>query len=332
MSGSPNQKLKLLFLMKILLEQTDEENPLTINELIIELSKYEIAAERKALYNDLDLLKEFGLDIICKRNKSYGYYVGAREFELPELKLLVDAVQSSRFITKKKSTELIKKLEGLTSRALAKNLQDQVFIGDRVKPINERIYYNIDTLYKAIAQGNQVSFKYFEYTLDKKKIYRHNGKAYIVSPFALTWTEDKYYLISHYAKHMQELTHFRVDRMDEICIQDNKRTNIEAITGNRELNLAKYTNSMFGMYSGETERVKILFSNELVNVVIDRFGEEVSLIKADRDHFSVTVEVTASTPFLAWLFQFGNKAKILWPEHVQKKMREMISRVGEVYK
>lgn len=182
LSGSTNQKLKILYLMKILEENTDEENPMTMHDIIDELSKYNISAERKSLYNDMELLKQFGIDIICKKSNTSSYYIGNRVFEIPELKLLVDVVQSSKFITKKKSNELIKKIESLTSRYLAKQLQRQVFISDRVKAINETIYYNIDTLHNAIAQNKQISFKYFEYTIEKKKQYKKNGENYICKP------------------------------------------------------------------------------------------------------------------------------------------------------
>ena len=205
LAGNINQKLKLLYLMKILIEQTDAENSLTIRDIIDELWKYEIRSERKSIYKDIKLLQQFGLDIICKKSITFSYYIGNRDFELPELKLLVDAVQSSNFITKKKSNDLIKKIENLTSRHLAKQLHRQVFISDRVKAINETIYYNVDTLHNAITQNLQVSFKYFEYTIDKKKQYRKNGEDYIVSPYALSWVDDNYYLISHYLKRIDPL-------------------------------------------------------------------------------------------------------------------------------
>ena len=331
MAGNTNQKLKLLYLMKILLEQTDEENALTISDIISELSRYDISAERKSLYNDIELLRQFGIDVICKKTKTFDYYVGNREFELPELKLLVDAVQSSKFITKRKSNELIKKIENLTSMHLAKQLQRQVFVSDRVKAINEKIYYNVDTLHNAIAQNRQVAFKYFEYTLEKKKQYRKNGADYIVSPFALSWANDNYYLVSHYAKYEGELTHFRVDRMADITILGEQRKSIREITGLREFNIAKYSQQMFSMFSGDNENVHLLFHNSLINVVIDRFGEDIFICKQGEEHFTISVDLSISTALMAWLFQFGDKVKILSPNHLANEMKSMAEGVANLY-
>lgn len=331
MAGNTNQKLKPLYLMKILMEQTDEENALTINEIINELSRYDISAERKSLYNDLELLKQFGIDVVSKRTKTFDYYIGTRDFELPELKLLVDAVQSSKFITKKKSHELIKKIESLTSKHLAKQLQRQVFVSDRVKAINEKIYYNIDTLHNAIAQNKQVAFKYYEYTIEKKKQYRKNGEDYIVSPYALSWVDDNYYLVSHYSKYDGEFTHFRVDRMSDINTLTESRKSVKEVTGDKEFNIAKYSRQMFSMFSGETENVQLLFHNNLINVVIDRFGEEVFICKRDEEHFTVCVEVVVSAALLAWLFQFGNKVQILSPKYLADEMKSMAENVANLY-
>ncbi len=313
------------------MEQTDEEHTMTTNDIINELSKYDICAERKSIYNDMELLKQFGLDIICKKTKTFDYYIGTRDFELPELKLLVDAVQSSKFITKKKSNDLIKKIENLTSGHLAKQLQRQVFVSDRVKAINERIYYNVDTLHNAIAQNNQVSFKYFEYTIEKKKQYRNNGEDYIVSPYALSWVDDNYYLVSHYAKYAGGLTHFRVERMSDITILEEKRINIMEINGDKEFNIAKYSKQIFSMFSGEIENVLLMFENNLINAVIDRFGEEVHICKKDEEHFTVNVEIAISTAFMSWLFQFGDKVKILSPSHLANEMKEMAEKVAKLY-
>ena len=331
MAGNTNQKLKLLYLMKILTEQTDEEHALTISGIINELSKYDISAERKSLYNDMELLRAFGLDVICKKTKTFDYYIGNREFELPELKLLVDAVQSSKFITKKKSSELIKKIESLTSSHLAKQLQRQVFVSDRVKAINETIYYNVDALHNAIAQNRMVSFKYFEYTLEKKKQYRKNGADYIVSPYALSWVNDNYYLVSHYAKYAGELTHFRVDRMTDIKILEGKRTNIQDVIGSKEFNIAKYSQQMFSMFSGEAENIQLLFDASLINVVIDRFGEEIFISKQGDEHFAVGVKVAISTAFMAWLFQFGDKVRIISPKSLVDEMKSMAESVANLY-
>lgn len=331
MSGNINQKLKLLYLMKILTEQTDEEHTLTINNIINKLSLYNISAERKSLYNDMELLKQFGIDIICKKTKTFDYYVGSRDFELPELKLLVDAVSSSRFITKKKSSELIKKIEGLTSSHQAKQLQRQVFVTERLKALNEKIYYNVDALHNAISLKNKVAFKYYEYSIDKKKRYRNEGQDYIVSPYALSWVDDNYYLVSHYNKHAKELTNFRVDRMTDIRVLNEKRIPIKDITGDSEFNIARYSKQIFSMFSGDTESVQIRFHNSLINVVIDRFGEEVFICKQDADFFTICTNVVISSAFLAWLFQFGDKVKIELPDYLAVKMKQMAQTVDRLY-
>jgi predicted DNA-binding transcriptional regulator YafY len=330
MAGNCNQKMKLLFIMKMLCEQTDENHTLSINDIIAQLEMHEISAERKSIYSDIEVLKQFGLDVISRRSKNCGYYIAGREFELPELKLLVDVVQSAKFITHKKSKELIKKLEALTSKHMAKELQRHVFIVDRVKTFNEKIYYNIDALTQAIQEKKQVSFKYYEYTIEKKKQYRNESADYEVSPYELAWTEDNYYLLAYYEKH-DGLTHFRVDRMCDIKVLHENIISLKQVTGKDNFNVAEYTKGIFNMYSGEMQSVQLLFCNSLINVVIDRFGEDVSIYKGDDTHFVARVNVNASQTFLAWLFQFGDKVKIMSPQGLQEKMKEMTQKVGELY-
>ena len=223
MAKSENQKLKLLYLRKIFEEQTDEKHPITIAQIIDELSKYGIEAERKSLYRDIRLLQDFGMDILPMRGKSYGYYLGSREFELPELKLLVDAVQSSRFITHKKSGELIKKLEALASKHDAAQLQRTVYVINRIKTANESIYYNVDSICAAIAENSRVSFKYFDWTAEKTRAYRRGGERYVVSPWSLTWDDEMYYLVAYDSEELK-IKHFRVDKM----------TNIETVARERD--------------------------------------------------------------------------------------------------
>jgi predicted DNA-binding transcriptional regulator YafY len=212
-----NQKLKVLYLLKILLENTDEENGMTVKDIIAELDRYGIPAERKSIYSDIEALQFFGVDIVTKRTRTTEYYIANRFFEMPELKLLVDAVQCSKFITHKKSEELIRKLSSLTSRHQSKLLQRQVYVANRVKTMNESIYYNVDRLYSAIAQNKQISFQYFQYTVDKKKKFRKDGERYITSPYALSWDNENYYLITFSEKY-QDFTHYRVDKMSDIKI------------------------------------------------------------------------------------------------------------------
>ncbi|WFD10880.1 helix-turn-helix transcriptional regulator [Tepidibacter hydrothermalis] len=327
MSSNSNLKLKPLYIMKILLEKTDEKHFLTVNDIISELKKHDIPSERKSIYSDIELLKSFGIDIICEKGRANKYYIGSREFELPELKLLVDAVQSSKFITAKKSTELIKKIEKLASIYEAKELHRQVFVSDRVKTVNEAIYYNVDAIHKAIQENKKVAFKYFEYDTDKKIKFRRNGEKYIVSPYALTWENGNYYLISYYERY-ENISNFRVDRMNKIEIIDEDRFMIE--DGNK-FDVADYSNKIFNMFSGDIESVELQFDNSLINVVIDRFGKEVFINKKDENSFSIKVEVAESSTFYGWLFMFGNRVRILSPQWLVDTFKEKIEEVRANY-
>ena len=323
MPRSPNQKLKLLYLFKILMEKTDTEHALTVPEMIKELQKYNISAERKSIYDDIESLKTLGIDIMCQKTKTYNYYIASRTFQLAELKLLADAVTSSKFITEKKSRELIKKIGSLTSSYEARQLTRQVYVAGRVKTMNEKIYYNVDVIHQAISRNRQVSFKYLEYTLDKKKRYRNDGSRYIASPYTLTWDDENYYMISYYEKY-KGITHFRVDKMDNIEI-------LEQQSRNEEINIGEYTKKIFSMYGGEEESVRIQFDNSLLGVVIDRFGKDTITYKVDDNSFIAILTVELSPPFWGWIFQFGNKAKIVSPESVREEFIEYVDEVIKNY-
>ncbi len=305
--------------MKILLENTDENNTMTVPEMISELSKLGISAERRSIYDDLEYLQLFGLDICSRKSKTTDYYIGSRDFELPELKLLVDCVQSSKFITHKKSMELISKIEKLTSRANAKQLQRQVFITNRVKTFNERIYYNVDKIHEAIAANKQIKFLYFDRDVNKKKVYRKKGEFYTESPVSLTWDDENYYLITYKAKY-DGYTHYRVDKMENIEVVEDER-----LLSNKKFDLSSYAKTMFQMYSGEETNVSIMFDNNLVGVVYDRFGTDVPIIKTDETHFICNVKVAISPHFLSWIISFGNRAKIISPSSVIEQLCELLN-------
>lgn len=328
MAKSSNQKLKILYLMKMLLEKTDEENTMTIIDMIAELERYGITAERKSIYDDIEALRHYGIDIATRKTKTTDYFVASRVFELPELKLLVDAVQCSKFVTYKKSNELIKKIESLASSRQAALLHRQVYVTNRVKAINENIYYNVDRLHVAIAENKQVSFKYFDYDIKKEKKYRKNGDLYFVSPYALSWDDENYYLITFSEKY-NDFTHYRVDRMTNIEIVDQPRV---MLPDNEHFNIADYSKKVFNMFGGEEETVELKFDNSLVNAVIDRFGKDVMLDKVDENSFSVRINVAISSTFFAWLTQSGNKVKVLSPESVIEKYQNSIQEILEQYK
>lgn len=324
MAKSPNQKLKLLYLMRLFLERTDEAHPVTVPELIAALGQYGVSAERKSLYDDFEALRHFGLDIVQNGGK---YYVGSRDFELPELKLLVDAVQASRFITESKSRSLIKKLESLVSVHDARQLQRQVLIAGRVKTMNESIYYNIDKLHSAIGEGKQIRFQYFQWTVEKKEALRRDGGWYCVSPWHLRWDDENYYLIAYDAE-ADRVKHYRVDKMKRITLLEAPRLGQERMA---RFDPAVYTRRLFGMYGGQPVRVTLEGENEMVGVLIDRFGKEVPVLPVDGAHFQAFVDVAVSPQFLGWVAGLGGGLRIVSPEPVVQKMQALVQRLAEQY-
>ena len=325
MSKQSNSKAKLLYLVKILTEETDENHPLTTNELIEKLASYGISAERKAIYSDILTLEEFGLDIRTERAVSNKYFVGAGTFELPELKLLADAVSASRFITEKKSRELIEKLSSLTSRHNGKTLSRQVFVPERQRSGNEQIYYTVDAIHEAILKGLKLSFQYFEWTVEKTQKFRHDGEKYVISPLGLSLCDNNYYLIALSPRHKTPI-HFRVDKITGISLLTEHAEDAPA-----NFDIAKYASRTFGMYGGDETRAEILVDNSLAGVIIDRFGRDVSIIKADRDHFLTIVSVTISPTFIGWLLSFGDKMKVLSPPPLVAKIKDTLSSVTDIY-
>jgi predicted DNA-binding transcriptional regulator YafY len=305
--------------MKIFEEKTDEEHPMTISELIDELAKEGISAERKSLYRDIEQLKDFGLDIVSARGKNYVYYLGSRIFELPELKLLVDAVQSSKFITHKKSTDLIRKIESLASEHEAKQLQRQVYVANRIKNANESIYYNVDRIHNAIGENSKISFKYFDWTMNKEKQFRREGAKYTVSPWALTWDDENYYLIA-YETETDMVKHYRVDKMMYIDALHEKRDGKKRFA---EFDMGIYSKKFFGMFNGSEETVTLRCDKSLVGVIIDRFGKNITLFADDDDHFKVNINVAVSPMFFGWVFNFGDKMEIISPKGVIERFKEM---------
>lgn len=327
MAKSCNQKAKILYLLKVFLEETDPEHPLSRKQLEEKLGDMGIHAERKSLYNDIETLKLFGLDIEYRKERPEGYYLSSREFELPELKLLVDAVQSSRFITEKKSAGLIRKIEGLASKYEAKQLQRQVVVTDRIKAMNESIYYNVDILHSAIAQNRQIRFQYYEWTVTKEMRLKRDGAFYQISPWALTWDAENYYLIG-YDETAEILKHFRVDKMLRIEMAEEPRAGKEEFG---RFDMAHYAKRTFGMFGGEEENLRIRFQNRYIGVVIDRFGRDVS-IRPDGDaHFIARVNVVVSEQFFGWLTGLGRGVEILSPDYVVEAYRELLKDISEAY-
>lgn len=328
MPRTSNQKLKLLYLADILLSETDEDHPLTLKEIVSKLKGFDISADRKTLYQDFEVLREYGYDIISeKRGRSCCYFLGERSFELPELKLLVDSVQSAKFITDKKSGALIKKLESLTSRHLAKQLNRQVVISGRVKTMNESIYYNVDRLHEAINCDRQITFNYFQWNIKKEQELRHDGKLYKVSPWGLMWDDENYYLVAYDAEE-EIIKHFRVDKMLRIAISEDKRKGKSCF---KDFDLPKYTKSIFGMFGGAPERVTFEAADHMAGVMIDRFGKDLTIIPSGKDRFKASVNVLVSPQFLAWMISLGHDVRITAPANVVDMMRDEIKRLNEMY-
>ncbi len=321
MAKRPNQKLKLLLLLNILRRETDEQHPLTLEQLRSLLEVQGVAAERKSLYDDLEQLRLLGEDVVTVRDKTVRYYLGQRDFDLPQLRLLVDAVQSSKFITRRKSEELIRRLEGLTSRHLAGQLQRQVLVSGRIKNMNESIYYNVDSLQAAITADRQVQFRYFDWGVDKKQHLRRGGEAYTVSPWALTWDDENYYLIA-YEETSGSIRHYRVDRMLRIHVTDLPR---QGETVFRRQDMAVYTRRTFGMFGGEEQSVTLRCTNRMAGIILDRFGQEITLFPEGDSHFTVRVPVVVSPPFYAWVTGLDNEVHITAPAAVAEGYRQYLA-------
>ena len=328
MPRSPQQKLKILYVMDYLLQNTDEAHPATLAQITGHLAGYGIAAERKSIYDDLEALRAFGLDIVCTgAGRGSAYYIASRDFELPELKLLVDSVQASKFITHKKTAALIKKIERLASVHEAQALQRQVYVAGRIKTMNESIYYNVDEIHSGISQGKKIRFRYFDLDVGKARRFRRDGAYYIVSPYALTWDSENYYLVA-YDTEAAGIRHYRVDRMTAISVLDAQRDGMEAF---RALDMAVYARKVFGMFSGTEEPVRMRFHNHLAGAVLDRLGTETMLIPDGDSHFTVTANIVPSPQFFAWVFGLGTMAQILGPASVLTGMEQQLRAVSSLY-
>ena len=318
-------RMRLFLLRDFFLKNTDDAHTVTTPELMSYLSQNGIDVDRRTIYGDIALLKQTGMAIEMRRSRTCDYYLASRDFELAELKLLVDAVQSCRFLTVKKSAALIKKLEGLASRYQAAQLSRQVYVQNRLKTDNERIYYNVDSIHAAIQNASKISFQYCQYTLDKALAPRHGGALYVVSPYLLTWAEDNYYLIGDHPTH-EGLAHFRVDKMRNVAVLQEPRAVLGPL-----FDPAAYAKSMFSMYAGERAWLKMEFADELIGVVVDRFGADVPILQKNDRTFEVQALVSVSPSFFGWLAQFGSKARILAPSQARLEMKALLSQALEGY-
>ena len=328
MPKGANQKLKLYYLSRVMLEDTDEDHPLTMPEIREKLEAYGVTADRKSLYDDLRALEVLGIEVTGEKNgREYYYYVSNKQFEIAELKLLTDAIQSSKFITEKKSRDLIKKLMTLVSRYEATQLQRQVVVQGRIKAMNESIYYLVDDIHHAIATNRKIRFRYMQWNLKKQMEPRRKG-LYEVSPWALTWDDENYYLIAYDAE-AEKIKHYRVDKMQSIELTGERREGREFFD---RFDMAAYAKKSFGMYSGEDERVRIRFADHLVGVLIDRFGKDITILPDKTPGWSQTaVNVAVSDQFFGWIFALGTEAEIIGPDHVVERFRAEVRALGSLY-
>ena len=329
MPRGTNQKFKLNRLAQIMLEKTDDDHYITMPEIMAALGEYEITADRKSIYNDLRDLETLGIEVEGEPvGNRYHYHVVSRPFELPELKLLVDAIQSSKFITERKTNALIRKLEKLVSKYEAIKLQRQVYVSGRIKTMNESIYYTVDTIHNAISENRKIRFQYFQWNVKKEMELRHNGAYYHISPWGLSWDHENYYLVG-YDSDAEKIKHYRVDKMLHLQMTEEEREGKEHFA---RMNMADYAKKSFSMFGGKEQEVKLLVENRLASVIIDRFGKNVMLIPVDEEHFSVNVDVYVSNQFLGWIFSLGESVKIVEPDEVVERMKQEIERLRVQYK
>lgn len=325
--ANQNQKIKLLTLMRILIEQTDEKHILSAADICKELEKYDIKAERKSIYNDIAVLQDFGLDIVQQKGGHSGYYIASREFELAELKLLVDAVQASKFITSRKSAELIRKLEHQASKHDAQYLRRDVFIYNRPKSVNETIYYNVDMIHAALRSNSKIAYQYAEWNMRKELQLKKDGAFYVVSPWALTWDDENYYLIA-YDEEADKIKHYRVDKMQKMSILKEERVGKQQF---QDFDLAAFAKKTFSMYGGRDETVTLLCQNFLAGVVLDRFGTDVIMIPQKDGRFKVKTLVSVSPQFFGWVTGIGGGMEIAGPEHVRTEYKEYLENLFRKY-
>lgn len=321
-----NNRYRIFLILKFLYEKSDEENPLTTKDIFEYLKKHDINIDRKTFNDDITFLSEvMGYDIICEKGNKNIYFFGERLFELPELAMLIDAISSSQFISKKKSNIIINKLMTLASENQRKHLKRNIINTGKIKTDNNLIYYIVDLINTAINKNRKISFRYYDYNIDKEKIFKNNGEVYVLSPYTLYWNQDKYYLVG-YSDKRDDIVSFRVDRMEvPTMLEDNIRE------FPKDFSITDYGNKIFSMFPGEEKEVILRCKNELMKYIIDKFGEDVPIIKKENEEFLVKVCVGLSPTFYAWIFQFESGIKIVSPVDAINGFNEMLNQnyIGE---
>ena len=331
MAARRGQKIKLLYIIKILTELTDEDHPLSATEICEKLSAYDITAERKAIYDDIECLISFGYDIISTRVPKNGYFLASRDFELPEIYLLGDAVRTAKFISEKKTRELTSKLDGMLSRYQSKKSINGIYIDNSSKTRNEEIFYNIDSINTAISEGKKISFKYGKRVLNNRQI-TTEYKTRTVSPYAMTWQDDHYYLICNYQKY-DNLMNLRIDRIKSVQILDEQSRHFSEVSDYKDtFDVADYTKKLFGMFGGDMQQVKLRCSNKILEQVADHFGENIFITNVTDTHFDFTVKAAVSDGLVTWIMNYGSDIEVITPTELRNKIADRAEKVLEVYK
>lgn len=331
MAGNENSKLKLLYLMDIFTKKTDEEHPMNAVELCSELEKRGVSAERKSIYKDIQVLRDFGMDIVNSPSSKKGFFLGQRDFEPAELRLLEDAVQAASFISHKKTKELVAKIEGLASNDIAKKLHSQVYVDARHKSLNESVYYVIETLSNAIVEQKQVKFFYIKRKIISSGTAKIEEKEFTVNPYALIWSDDHYYLVCNYDKY-DNLMHLRIDRIKNPEMTDKSSRHFSEVSRyTNAFNSADYVNNLFNMYSGEPKPVEMKCKNEIIDCILDRFGINTKITYVDEGHFGVKINAVLNEGFIGWVMQYGDEIEILKPSELRKKVADCAASVLNMY-
>lgn len=325
------KRARIILLLRYLIEQTDEQHPKRMADILEYLDKVGASAERKAVYADIGILRELGYDIIMTNERSSGYFLGQRTMELAEAEVCASAISAARFMTEKKSRELIRKLGDPFGTAAASRFRERMELARTQKTRNEEIFYNIDKIVRAQNAGKKISFLYFEYKPDKTQSFKRGGQRYLASPYTLMWYEDCYYLVSNIDKY-DNLSHFRVDRMSRIEISEEDIRAISEVSEYKNyIDFDEYHRSVFGMFGGESQTVRIRFRDELATAVFDRFGLDTIVTDIRDGWFTVSVSVRASQGFLSWLTIFGDKAQVLSPDCLRRDMTALIESLHRLY-
>ncbi len=320
-----DKKSRILYIKRFLEEQTDEEHQATLADIITWLTAQGISGNRKTVAQDIELLIESGVDVVCNKSRQNQYFIGDRHFETPELKLMIDAAQASKFLTAKRSRTLIGKFMAFASRYQQEELKSGLYFGQQIKPGNESAYITADLLHKAITTGRRVRFMYIEYSPGKQKTYKHNRQVYELSPWAFVWNNDCYYVTGHSESHGKAVK-FRVDRMAAA-----KLTDVPAVPAPEDFDLAAFVQATFQMFDGPMTDVTLRCENSLMKAIIDRFGEDVETTVIDKDHFSVTVRVSASKTFFGWVFASDGAVEIISPDETVAAYRGMLARAAKTF-